>query len=374
MVVRTGSGIYYRRVGVNIGQQLARYEYAAERSLLITSNLCYPDITVCNTLAAQPPSLFNFMPNLKGPMQVYFGLSVERQVTKKSTLTLSYDGYRGWHALRSIDVNAPLPPFNNPARPNPNYAQVLQLQSGGYQKSDAMNLSYRGRISDVFSGFLQYTWQHADSNTQFSTFMPENQFDPNDEWSRTNNDQRQQFKFFGTFYPDRPLTLGVGFYNYTPAPYSITTGTDTYLTGLSNARPTGVPRNSLNGGSYQDVQLRLGYTFKLRPTLKDQSPTLAVSLSSFNTLNRANFEGYVGVITSPLFMQPTAADNARRFQLRRQLQLLSRPRNFQTSLVDMVLPRLPPHLHAGHLRHQVGVPWPEHEDGHRPGICLQRFL
>ncbi len=315
IVLRTGSGLYARRVGANIGQQLARYEHAAERSLLLTTNLCYPDITACNTLAAQPPNLFQFQPNLKGPMQVYYELSIEMQPTEKSTITLSYDGYRGWHALRQIDVNAPPPPFTSPARPNPNYAQILQLQSGGYQKSDSMTLSYRGRIGNVFSGFLQYVWQHSGSNTQWSTFMPENQYDPNAEWSRSNSDQRQRFKFFGTFYPDKPLTLGVGFYNYTPGPYSETTGADTYLSGLTNARPAGVPRNSLQDDGYQDFQVRMGYTFKLQPHLKDDSPTLAFSASSFNTLNRANYEGFVGVISSPLFMQPTSADPPRRVQL-----------------------------------------------------------
>jgi hypothetical protein len=317
LVVRTGSGIYMRRVGVNIGQQLARYEYAAERSLLITSNICYHPgiVTPCTPLLSQPPSLFNFQPNIKAPMQGYFGLSIERQLTEKSTITLSYDGYRGWHALRSVDVNAPLPPFTNPARPNPNFAQILQLQSGGYQKSDSMTLSYRGRIGNAFSGFLDYVLQHADSNTQYSTFMPQNQYEPNDEWSRTSFDQRQQFKFFGTFYPDKPLTLGVGFYNYTPTPYTITTGTDPYLDGLTNARPPGVPRNSLNSGNFQDLQVRLGYTFKLQPHLKDDSPTIAFSISSFNTLNRTNYEGFVGVMSSPLFMQPTSADAPRRLQL-----------------------------------------------------------
>ncbi len=159
MVVRVGGGIYLRRVGFNVGQQLARYQHAAERSLLLTTNLCYPDITVCNPLAAQPPSLFNFQPGIKSPMQGYYGLSIERQITSRTTLTISYGGYRGWHAIRSVDVNAPLPPFSSKLRPNPNYSQVLQLQSGGYQKSDSLTINYRGRIANVYSGTLQYGWQ-----------------------------------------------------------------------------------------------------------------------------------------------------------------------------------------------------------------------
>jgi hypothetical protein len=248
-------------------------------------------------------------------MQGYFGISIEREVTKKSTLTVGYEGYRGWHALRSVDINAPLPPFTSAARPNPNFAQIAQMQSGGTQKTDGLVVSYRGRIGNIYSGFLQYNYSHADANTEWSTFFPQNQYDPNAEWSRTDFDQRQKLSLFGTFYPDKPLNLGLGFYANSPPPYTITTGTDDYHTGLFNARPAGVPRNSLNGGNYQDLQLRLGYTRKLRPHLKDASPTIALSLSSFNSLNKVSFENYVGVVGSTDFRQPTAANHMRRFQL-----------------------------------------------------------
>jgi len=314
LVVRTGSGIYIRRVGVNIGQQLARYQFAAERNLLITSGTC---LTGCSPteLAEQPPSLFQYQPGLQAPVQAYFGLSVERQVTKNSTLVIGYNGYRGWHALRSVDINAPLPPFTSTVRPNPNFAQVLQLQSQGYQKTDGMSVSYRGRVGNVVSGFLQYTLQHSDANTTFSTFMPQNQYKPNDEWSRSDFDQRQRLGLFATLYPDKPLTVGVGFYDNTPLPYTITTGTDDYKTGVFNARPAGVPRNSLNGGDFQDLQLKVGYTYKLHPRVKDDESALAFSVSSFNTLNRVNFLTYNGVLGSPSFMQPNTASDPRRLQL-----------------------------------------------------------
>jgi hypothetical protein len=262
-----------------------------------------------------PPNLYVYDPALKSPEQSYFGLSVERQLTKKSTVTIGYSGYRGWHAVRSLDINAPLPPFVSAVRPNQAYGQVLQLNSGGTQKSDGLNLSYRGSIGQVFSGFLQYGFQHADSDTEYSVFNPENMYVPNGEWSRANTDQRQRLSLFGTFYPDKLINLGIGFYNNTPPPYSITTGTDAYYTGLFNARPPGVPRNSLNAGGYQDVQVRWGYTFKLRPRQKDASQAIAVSVSSFNTFNHVNYFGYVGVVSSSSFGQPTTASDPRRIQL-----------------------------------------------------------
>ena len=316
MVIRTGGGLYMRRVGVNLSQQLARYEHAAERSLLITTGICYPNFNApgCPLLPSQPPSLYVDAPNLKAPFQGFFGLSIEREITKNSTLTIGYQGYRGWHGLQSVDINAPLPPFVSYARPNPNFAQILEQRSGGIQRSDALNVSFKGRIRDIFAGYLQYTFGHADSNTEWSTFTPQNQYKPNDEWSRTNNDQRHRANLIGTFFPDKPLTLGLGFYAYSAMPYTITTGADDYKTGLANSRPAGIPRNSLNGGNYQDLQVRLNYIRKLRPNLKDASPTITFSASTFNTLNRTNYEDYVGVITSPHFKQPTSDSNPRRLQ------------------------------------------------------------
>jgi hypothetical protein len=320
LVIRTGAGIYFRHVGVNIGQQLARYQNAAERSLVI-ANPCYG--TGCPSNVTGPPSLFVFAPSMKSPVQGYFGISAERQVTKTATVTFGYNGYRGWHALRTLDINAPLPPYPDTVRPNPNYSQINEQDSGGYQKSDDLSVSFRGRIHDVFAGFLQYDYQHADSDTQWSTFQPEDQYDPNAEWSRTNYDQRQRLSMFGTLYPDKPVTVGVGFYDYTPQPYTITDGTDRFDPGLYNARPDGVPRNSLNGGDSQDLQLRLGYTHKFSPLqhikstdgTPDTPQSVAFSVSSFNTFNRVNFETYDGVQGSPDFMQPTSANSPRRLQL-----------------------------------------------------------
>ncbi len=325
LVIRTGGGIFIRRLGANIAQDLARYQFATERNLLFTTNVCYPTCTA-SQLAAQPPVLYTHAPGMQAPIQAYYSLSVERQLTRNSTVTIAYSGYRGWHALRAVDINAPLPPFTSPARPNPNFSQILQLESAAYQKSDGLSLNYRGRIRKVFSGNLQYTWQHSDANTANSYFTPQNQYKPNDEWSRSNTDQRQRLALFGTLYPDKPLTLGLRFYSNTPLPYTITTGTDDYQTGFFNARPAGVPRNSLNGGNYQDVDLRLNYIRKLRPKVKDDPTAVEFSLSSFNTLNRANFDSFNGVISSPSFRKPTFAGDPRKLQLG-QLHLLTLPTN-----------------------------------------------
>jgi hypothetical protein len=44
-----------------------------------------------------------------------------------------------------------------------------------------------------------------------------------------------------------------------------------------------------------------------------------IGLDSFNVLNHANFNNYVGVITSPLFGQPNSAQDGRQMQFKLQV-------------------------------------------------------
>ena len=161
-------------------------------------------------------------------------MSLERQLNKKSTLTVSYGGYRGWHSLLSIDVNAPLPPAYNPLlRPDPAHGQILQQQSGGYQKSDSLVVSWRGRFWEHFSGMTQLQLGNTpnSNNSPFPPFAQPRriQFDPNAEWSRAIRlgTSVSGCTLLGTFYPgedllttsrDRILSAN------TPEPYTITTG------------------------------------------------------------------------------------------------------------------------------------------------------
>jgi hypothetical protein len=98
------------------------------------------------------------------------------------------------------------------------------------------------------------------------------------------------------------------------APYTETTGTDVYHTGMSNARPAGVPRNSLQGPGYADIDLRLGRDFYIT-SKKDKGAVATFAIDAFNVLNHVNYAGYVGNLSSPFFGQPISALPGRRLQL-----------------------------------------------------------
>lgn len=90
---------------------------------------------------------------------------------------------------------------------------------------------------------------------------------------------------------------------------------DTFNTGLSNARPAGIGRNTLESGGYADVDASWARDVYFGQNKSDSDPHLSFSVDSFNLANRVNYTSYVGNIQSAFFGTPTAALPARRFQL-----------------------------------------------------------
>ena len=75
-----------------------------------------------------------------------------------------------------------------------------------------------------------------------------------------------------------------------------------------------MPRNSLQGPGYADVDLRWSRDFYLVHAKKDKGPVATLGLDAFDILNHVNYAGYVGVQTSPFFGRPVSALPVRRLQ------------------------------------------------------------
>jgi hypothetical protein len=76
-----------------------------------------------------------------------------------------------------------------------------------------------------------------------------------------------------------------------------------------------VPRNSLHGPGYADIDLRWSRDFSLEPSRKDKSPVATIALDAFDTVNHVNYATYVGILSSPFFGKPVSALPTRRLQI-----------------------------------------------------------
>ncbi len=308
-VLRGGAGIFFDRTGPTPISDLLHFNGVTLRRYLVL-NPSYP-VTIAQ-LAATPTSVVTLDPRAIIPYTVQFGFGIEQQITKDSSLTLNYVGSRRIDMFRSIDADAPLPPLFA-ARPNPGLGQNRLIQSEGYQKSKSLQIGFQGRPVSFFTGQAQYTLAKTYNNTSGIAYFPENSYDPNADWGRSDKDQRNKFDLLGTFTAQRWFDFGVALSAYSGPPVNITTGNDENNDGMALDRPPGVPRNFMHGPGYLDLDLNLSRDFAL--TRRKEGPVGTLSINSFNVLNHQNDTTYVGVISSAFFGQPVSAQPPRRMQL-----------------------------------------------------------
>lgn len=310
-VVRGGAGVFYDRTGPGpIGDLLHFNGVNLERFIVESPH--YPVLP--SELANTPTSLVTLDPHSRIPYTIQYSIAVERQVTAKSTFSAAYIGNRGIDSFRSIDANAPVQVGGNYVYPNPALGQIREIQSGGYLKGNALELTFRGKPSKYFSGQVQYTLSRTYNNSSGITFFPSNSYNPSADWGRSDNNRLHKFDLLAASQPTRFFTFGAALSLYSGKPVNITTGADDNHDGIINDRPPGTARNSMAGPGLVNLDLNLAHDFKLSKEKKDVR-VLSVSLNSFNVLNHPNYVTYIGTITSPLFGQPAAAQPPRRMQL-----------------------------------------------------------
>lgn len=314
-VIRGGAGVFFDRTGPSPIADLLHFN-GVNLLRFIIDNPPYP-ITP-SVLSGTPASVVVLDPRARIPYTVQYSIGMERQVTAKSTLSATYVGFRGIDLFRSIDANAPLPP-DYLARANSNLGQEREIHSEGYQKSNALELTFRGKSSRFFSGQVQYTLGKTYNDTSGITYFPANSYDPRADWARSDNDRRHKFDLLGSAQPTKFFMLGMALSLYSGKPVDVTTGSDNNHDGITNDRPASLPRNTLHGPGLVSLDLNVSHDFVLSKGRKE-ARTLAVSLDSFNVLNHKNDATYVGIITSPFFGRAVQAQPPRRMQVNVQFK------------------------------------------------------
>jgi hypothetical protein len=255
------------------------------------------------------------------PYNLQYSFGVETQLQKSTTFTATYVGMRGFDLFRSRDLNAPLPPLYV-QRPTPEIGTLREVESDGNLTSNALKLAVRTKISGFFNGMVQYTLSRSYDDTGGIAAFPANQYDLAGEWSRSSSDSLHFFYFYGTLNAPKGVSLGASLSVHSGQPYTMTTGTDDYGTTFANARPAGVPRNSLEGPGSTTLNLRLAKEFSLVTAKtgkrkKDEKKGLSatVAVDAFNVLNHVNLGRPVGNLSSPFFGHSISAGSPRRLQM-----------------------------------------------------------
>ena len=312
-VIRGGAGVFYDRTGPRPIQDLLRYNGIRQLRYVIT-NPGYPDpFGPRQSLATEPPSVVRLAPDVVIAWMPQYSLSLEHQLAKSTSVSVTYTGTRGFDQFLSRDINAPLPPLYT-ARPDPTRGVIREIESTGKLVGNSVQFTLRGQVTRFVNTSAQYTLSETKNNTSGITWVPPNSYDLSLEYARADFDQRHRFDVLGTVNPGSLFKVGVALALYSGRPYSLTTGHDDFNTGIANARPPGVPRNSLQGPAYADLDLRWSYDLFLDRAKKRSGPNVTLGIDAFNVLNRVNDSNYIGTVTSPFFGRAVAAQPPRRLQ------------------------------------------------------------
>jgi hypothetical protein len=309
IVVRVGGGVFYDRTGPNAIADTLRYDGQHLQSY-VSEDPTFPESFGGDDLL---PGIVRFQRNLKIPYTIQYSAGVERQLHKGTTLSATYIGIRGVDLFRSRDINSPLPPLYL-VRPNSSLGVEREIESAGALKSEAMEVGLRVNITSIFDGAAQYRLSRTHDNTGGISAFPANNWDLSGEWSRADTDARHRLNLLGSLHATRYFTVGVNLSVHSGTPYSLTTGLDEYHDGIPNSRPPGVPRNSLQGPGYVNLDVRWSRDFLLKRTGKD-APKITLAIDGFNLLNHTNYVAFIGNIRSPFFGRAVESLPARQLQL-----------------------------------------------------------
>ena len=312
-VLRGGAGVFYDRTNAGPIADLLLYNGQVLRNILITDP-SYPNpFFDTGSLNALPTDVVRLDPTVREPYSIQYSFAVERQLAKRTTLAFTYSGSRGIGLFRSRDINAPLGP-DYLVRPNPALGVDRQIESSGRQTGNTLDITLRGDMTHYLSGLIQYTLSKTYNNTGGISWFPANQYDLSGEWSLADFDQRHRLNLLESFDARKYFNLGVALTLSSGKPYTLITGDDPFHTGLANARPQGVARNSLTGPGFADLDLRLSRDFNWSKVKKDKGWVTSVSLDAFNVLNHVNYTSFVGDQSSHFFGHAVSALPTRRLQ------------------------------------------------------------
>ncbi len=179
-VIRAGFGFFYDRFDVDELMDLEQYNGGlnSQQQVTIANPTCFDpnslsniDLASCGTATTATPEIYQISPSYRAPYSEQLGGSVERQLTRFATMTVTYLHSFGAHQLVVRDANAFLPgTFEygsstlTGVRPDPTLGIVRQYFPEAIYKQNQVIVNVNAQFSANLgvTGFYNWTDAHSD--------------------------------------------------------------------------------------------------------------------------------------------------------------------------------------------------------------------
>jgi len=257
-VLRAGYGIFYDRLPIanflTINRSVVQEEYTIESpsSACFAASVTLFDPGACGAGTADGKTTYQVSPTYRSPYSQQFGASIERQLTKVQTATLTYLHSQGVHQLVEINANAKYDPTYNQAMGN-----IYQYFPEGIYKQDQLILNTNARFSPNFNVFGFYTLSLAHTDGAGGS-TASNSLNLSHDYGRASFVSRNQLFLIGNYVGPWGFRFNPFLVAQAGKPFNITTPSDLNGDTFLNDRPGVVASSFCTPTSTQYEQTSYG--------------------------------------------------------------------------------------------------------------------
>ena len=237
VVIRGGFGMFYDRFQSDQILQAERVNGVVQHQYVINNPNCFPIPANCDFSSATvaTPTRYEISARLHAPYTLQAALSVERQVTKSATLSLTYLNSRGFDQFGTINANAPLP--GSSVRPNPNEGNLYEYVSEAVFRQNQLIVNPNVRVGSKLQIFGFYTLNYAKSNASGVSSFTSNSYDISQDYGRASFDTRHRLFLGGSLALPYLIRVSPFMVASSGSPFNITAPNDLNGDSIFNDRP-----------------------------------------------------------------------------------------------------------------------------------------
>jgi hypothetical protein len=258
-VLRGGYGFFYDRFQTSSLMSLERFNNNgnSQTQISITNPACFNatglsnitgGLASCGTGTAAISEIYQIAPSYRAPYMQQFGTSLERQLTKTISGTLTYLHSYGVHQMATRDSNAFEPgTFQygsatlTGTRPNSSLGIVKEFYPEAIFKQNQLIMNISARISPKFSvmGFYNLSYANADTGTA------SNSNNLKQDYGRAGFVSRNMLFLMGNYTGPWGISFNPFLVAQSGKPFNITTNNDLTGDAFFNDRPSYATSSSL---------------------------------------------------------------------------------------------------------------------------------
>lgn len=313
------------------------------QTLLYSPSFTQPLVPAPSTIAVATTR--QFAANLGQSWSFQSQLGVEHELPQHWHAQANLFDAQAWGTIRSRNINAPLvnDSTTNPLlapRPIAPGKNIFQFEQSGHLHGQVVFLGVDQHSYKRFGIFVGYLYFNLKTDADSATLFPQSAYSDRGETTRASWESAHRLFAIGQLSLPAKLSLTSQFDASSGDPYDVVTGMDNNGDGVFNDRPsltaqpgTGTYQTpfgllnttSINGSLGRNagtmpalihLDTNLSRTFELHShgLSADRHQSLTLNARSANLLNHTNVTTVGGVVGSPTFTQPLAAEAARRVE------------------------------------------------------------